>query len=115
MDGKQILTIPNLSAWLLFVWGVVCSNPYTSLFEKNLHLYAPMASLVNSELFWGPLFASIGALGMLLGYLGRTTMMTKLMFGAYISFAVLYGMGDYSQPGMYFFGSFAIANALYKG
>lgn len=115
MMGQRLLTIPNLSAWLCFVWGIACLNPSSDLFAKNPLLFNAMLDLIPSEALWGVLWAACGIVGLALGLTGRVTWTARLMFAANTAFAMLYLISDYSQPGAYFFGSIAIANFILQG
>lgn len=115
MDGRKIITVPSLSSWLMAVWGVVCLNPLSDMFEKNPILYASMRTLVPSETFWGVLVLASGITGLIFVRNDMSHWTARLMFCVYASFAVLYALADYSQTGCYFFGSIAVANLLIRG
>lgn len=115
MDGSKIVTIPNLSSWLILGWGVFCANPYSDLFDKNPHLFAPMVLLLNSEVVWGISFGSLGLLGLILSYYGHADKTASLMFAVFMALTALYFIGDVSQPGWYFFGSIGLVNLFIQG
>jgi uncharacterized membrane protein HdeD (DUF308 family) len=110
MNGTRINTIPNVSAMLSFGWGVFVLIPFSSVFDKNPHLFAPMVALVPLEAFWGSLFAVCGLVGILFSLSRREQWTAWLMFVVFILFATLYAIGDYSQPGWFFMGTIAVAN-----
>lgn len=115
MTGEKYITVPNLSSWLITIWGLVVLNPFSDLFPKNPALFGSMTALVPSEVFWGMLWTTWGGLGLIAAFLNRPQWTAFLVFTSSVTLASLYYVADYSQPGCWFFWSIGLANLFTWG
>ena len=111
---NDIQTRPEyFSAGILVLYGLMFINPYSSMFEKIPRLYSPMREIVDSEMFWGGLYSSIGVLAILavrFGVLKLRGYTSLMLCVAFFSISSLLYIGDGLNPGVSTYGMIAIFN-----
>lgn len=113
MTGEKIMTIPNFSAGFSVIWGLWVMNPSFDMFATNPRFYAPMLSLVGSEVFWGALFFSCGVTAWILSYRGRRDLAAFVLFIVHAFFAALYFLGDPNLPGWALYGYISLVHFIF--
>lgn len=111
MTGEKLTTVLNLSCLYAIVWGLFIAWPYTDTFATQPTLWAPMRQIVQSEAVWGSLFIASG-IGAYLLNKWRPWAASFLMFGQFISIAVLFFLGDFGRAGWGLIGVLAVFNFL---
>ena len=99
----------NLSALYAIVWGVFILWPWTDTFPTQPELWEPMRQIARESL-WGLFFIVSGFGAFALDrYWGRGAG-AAVMFGMFLSIAVLFFLGDFERPGWALIGLLALFN-----
>lgn len=108
MTGEKVTTILNLSCVYAILWGIFVVYPGTNTFAISPDLYAPMAQIIPSEVFWGILMIVIGTAALVVQGSKASLTMTLTFLG----FATLFFLGDFERPAWALFGTLAVFNFL---
>lgn len=101
------------SAAIELCWGLIVLNPYNSQFAKFPKVYAPMHSIVASELFWGGLYSMVALFvfaASVSDVLKLRKYATLLLALSFFSKSVLFSLGDGLNPGVTTYGLIAVFN-----
>ena len=107
--GTVYTTVLHLSCLYAIVYGGYIVWPYTDLFATSTQLYAPMLQIWADETVWGGLMIASGVLAAILEWYGKQAA-SFVMAAVFLSFSVLFFMGDAERPGGPIFGILAIFN-----
>lgn len=110
MTGEKITSVLNLSCVYAVIWGLFIFNPYTVTFATQPQLWEPMREIAG-EAYWGAFFILSGVSAFLLNR-WRAWAGSFVMFGMFISIAVLFFLGDFERPGWALIGALALWNFL---
>lgn len=110
MTGERFTTVLNLTCFYAVIWGVFIANPYNSTFTTQPKLWEPMRQIAP-EFYWGVWFVVSGVGAYFLNR-WRAWAGSFVMFGMFISIAVLFFLGDFERPGWALIGMLALFNFL---
>ena len=112
MTGERIITLENVCAGSLIIWGAFVANPYVDTFLKNPALYAGMSQLYNNEIFWGTFYILAGIIALITSFKIHPKYGALVVGIAYTSLCTLYFRGDFESQGWGVFGFFGFCSLI---
>lgn len=113
MRGEKYITVQNVCAGWAVIWGIYAMLPSMDLFGHYPRLYAPMLGLIPSETAWGAIFGGGGLIAGRYSLTDRRPFASLILGSIFVSFSVLYLMGDVTSPGGAIYAFVGITNLLF--